>query len=87
MLTRFMYFPGHKVAILKACDMRKIYRYNTLKHSLTWKTLVIFSLGQNYGGIYLRKRITASCCCVIPLNGKIKFVSPSNEMLITSTFC
>ena len=32
----------------------------------------------------VRKRVTASCCCVIPQNGKIQFVSSSNEMLTTS---
>ena len=41
----------------------------------------------NLKNVFLRKRITASCCCVIPQNGKIKVVSSSNEMLITSTLC
>ena len=40
----------------------------------------------NLKNVFLRKRITASCC-VIPQNGKIKVVSSSNEMLITSKLC
>ena len=38
-------------------------------------------------GINIRKRITASCCCVMPQNDKIKFVSSSNELLITVKLC
>ena len=42
MLTRFMYFPGHKVASLKACDMRKyidIINSNIAKLGKLWLSL------------------------------------------------
>ena len=49
---------------------------------LTWQKRIMAttSLISCRKGVNVRKRITASCCCVIPQNNKIKFVISSNEI-------
>ena len=61
---------------------KRVHSDSEIKHSMETRIIRCHSKFIHFWNV--RKRMTAMCCRVIPQNGKIKFASSSNEMLIMS---
>lgn len=61
---------------------KRVHSDSEIKHSMETRIIRFKSKFIHFWNV--RKRMTALCCRVIPQNGKIKFASSSNEMLIMS---